>query len=239
MEQNNQAQPSALSNASMLAALGITLMYGLTVLLSLTVHNHGDSYALWVLPPVCLILWLIGMYNLSSVFKNANTDVARRFKGIFNGQLGIVITTVVCVLLFVLVVNKAKRFSDIDTFVLNIRMLLVALCVCHVVFLTICYRHSRALKSAGLKSMGLVSAAFVLQLVVMSILAIFFFVVLFMTEKVFTHMIGHGIDGIYVLGVILGLTLIVAALIMIIGWWGVRNELPKVYDGAFKRVGEL
>lgn len=46
MGQNNQTQPASLSSASMLAALGITLMYGLSALLALVVRDHSDPYAL-------------------------------------------------------------------------------------------------------------------------------------------------------------------------------------------------
>lgn len=240
MGQNNQTQPASLSSASMLAALGITLMYGLSALLALVVRDHSDPYALWVLPPICLILWLVGLYNLSSAFKDTNDNIARRFKGIFNGQLGIVIATVACILLFLLVINTGKKsFSDIDRSVLYIKILLVALCVCHIIFLVICNRHSRALKAAGLKSMGIVSAAFIIQLIVMSILALFLFIVLFKTGDSALFAFNHGLGGVYTLGVLLGITLIVAAVLLIIGWWNVRSELPKVYDGAFKRVGEL
>ncbi len=244
MGQNYQAPPVALSNASMLAALGVTIMYGLAALVALltsgTYNQDGRITTISLVSLVGLILWLVGIYNTSSAFKNANADIARHFKGIFNGQLGIVIATVVCVLLFLLVLNTGKKsFSDIDRSVLYIKLLLIALCVCHVIFLSNCYSHSRALKSAGLKSMGAVSAAFVIQLIVMSILAIFLFFVLFKTEDSALFAFNHGVGGIYMLGILLGITLVVAAVLLIVGWWNVRSELPKVYDGAFKRVGEL
>ena len=244
MGQNNPAPPTALSTASMLAALGVTIMYGLAALVALltsgTYNQDGRITTVALVSLTGLILWLVGMYNLSSVFKGANDNVSRGFKGVFNGQLGIVIATVVCILLFLLVLNTGKKsFSDIDRSVLYIKLVLVALCVCHVIFLSICNSHSRALKSAGLKSMGIVSAAFVIQLIVMTILALFLFVVLFKTEDSALFAFDHGLGGVYTLGILLGLTLVVAAVLLIVGMWNVRSELPKAYDGAFKRVGEL
>lgn len=56
MEQNEQARLSALSNASMLSAIGVTLMYGLSLLLALLAPA---SVAVGVVSLIGLILWLI------------------------------------------------------------------------------------------------------------------------------------------------------------------------------------
>ena len=60
MEQNEQARLSALSNASMLSAIGVTLMYGLSLLLALLAPA---SVAVGVVSLIGLILWLVGIYN--------------------------------------------------------------------------------------------------------------------------------------------------------------------------------
>lgn len=91
MEQNEQARLSALSNASMLSAIGVTLMYGLSLLLALLAPA---SVAVGVVSLIGLILWLVGIYNTSSAFKGFNAAVAASFERLFKAQLVIVIAAV-------------------------------------------------------------------------------------------------------------------------------------------------
>ncbi|CDE57259.1 unknown [Prevotella sp. CAG:873] len=100
MEQNEQVRLSALSNASMLSAIGVTLMYGLSLLLALLAPA---SVAVGVVSLIGLILWLVGIYNTSSAFKGFNAAVAASFERLFKAQLVIVIAVVAYWVLIILI----------------------------------------------------------------------------------------------------------------------------------------
>lgn len=224
MEQNEQARLSALSNATMLSAIGVTLMYGLSILLALLAPQ---SPAVAVVSLVGFILWLVGMYNTSNAFKGFNTAVASSFERLFKAQLFIVIASVAYVVLVVLI-PQILGYRGLNASVVIVKLLTVALFVCLIMYVVKSNDESRKLKLLGLKSMGYVSTAFIIQLVIIAVCALMVFIALFRTGDAFSLLVGNGFGGVAVLSVLIGLAAIVAAVFMIIGWWSVRNELAQL-----------
>lgn len=224
MEQNEQARLSALSNATMLSAIGVTLMYGLSILLALLAPN---SLAVVFVSLVGLILWLVGMYNTSSTFKGFNAAVATSFEQLFKAQLSIAIAAVAYVVLIMLI-PQIFGYSGYKTSMVLIKLLTIALFVCTITYVAKSNDECRKLKLRGLKSMGSVSVAFTIQVVLLAVLALIALIALFRTEDFASFLFRNGFGGVAVLSVLIGLAAIVAAVFMIIGWWSVRNELAQL-----------
>ena len=123
MEQNEQARLSALSNASMLSAIGVTLMYGLSLLLALLAPA---SVAVGVVSLIGLILWLVGIYNTSSAFKGFNAAVAASFERLFKAQLVIVIAVVAYWVLIILI-PQILGYKGAKASIVIIKLLTIAL----------------------------------------------------------------------------------------------------------------
>ncbi len=224
MEQNEQARLSALSNASMLSAIGVTLMYGLSLLLALLAPQ---SPAVAVVSLVGLILWLVGMYNTSSAFKGVNAAVAASFERLFKAQLAIVIAAVAYGVLVALI-PQILGYGGLKASVVIIKLLTIALFVCLIMYMAKSNNESRTLKPLGLKSMGSVSVAFTIQLVILAVCALVALIALFRTEDFFSFLFRNGFGGVAVLTILIGLAALVAAVFMIIGWWSVRSELAQL-----------
>ena len=222
MEQNEQARLSALSNASMLSAIGVTLMYGLSLLLALLAPG---SVAVSVVSLVGLIIWLVGIYNTSSVFKGFNAAVAASFERLFKAQLAIVIAAVAYGVLVALI-PQIFGYRGLNASIVIVKLLTIALFVCLLMYMAKSNNECRTLKLLGLKSMGSVSVAFTIQLVILAVCALVALIVLFRTGDVFSFLFSNGFGGVAVLTILIGLAALVAAVFMIIGWWSVRNELP-------------
>lgn len=225
MEQNEQARLSALSNASMLSAIGVTvtLMYGLSLLLALLAPA---SVAVGVVSLIGLILWLVGIYNTSSAFKGFNAAVAASFERLFKAQLVIVIAVVAYWVLIILI-PQILGYKGAKASIVIIKLLTIALFVCSIMYMAKSNKECRTLKGLGLKSMGIASIAFTIQLVILAVSALIAVITLFRTGDFLSFLIGDGLGGAVVLTIILmGLAALVAAVFMIIGWWSVRNELP-------------
>lgn len=222
MEQNEQARLSALSNASMLSAIGVTLMYGLSLLLALLAPG---SVAVSVVSLVGLIIWLVGIYNTSSVFKGFNAAVAASFERLFKAQLAIVIAAVAYGVLVALI-PQIFGYRGLNASIVIVKLLTIALFVCLLMYMAKSNNECRTLKLLGLKSMGSVSVAFTIQLVILAVCALVALIVLFRTGDVFSFLFSNGFGGVAVLTILMGLAALVAAVFMIIGWWSVRNELP-------------
>lgn len=224
MEQNEQARLSALSNATMLSAIGVTLMYGLSILLALLAPG---SVAVSVVSLVGLIIWLVGIYNTSSVFKGFNAAVAASFERLFKAQLAIVIAAVAYGVLVALI-PQIFGYRGLNASIVIVKLLTIALFVCLLMYMAKSNNESRTLKLLGVKSMGSVSVAFTIQLVILAVCALVALIVLFRTGDVFSFLFRNGFGGVAVLSVLIGLAAIVAAVFMIIGWWSVRNELAQL-----------
>ncbi len=224
MEQNEQVRLSALSNATMLSAIGVTLMYGLSVLLALLAP---DSPAVAVVSLVGLILWLVGMYNTSMTLKGYNGAVAASFEQLFKAQLSIAIAAVAYVVLIILV-PQVLGYSGYKTSIVIIKLLTIALFVCTITYVARSNDECRKLKLRGLKSMGSVSVAFTIQLVILAVCALVALIALFRTEDFFSFLFRNGFGGVAVLTILIGLAALVAAVFMIIGWWNVRSELAQL-----------
>ncbi len=222
MEQNEQVRLSALSNASMLSAIGVTLMYGLSLLLALLAPG---SVAVSVVSLVGLIIWLVGIYNTSSVFKGFNAAVAASFERLFKAQLAIVIAAVAYGVLVALI-PQIFGYRGLNASIVIVKLLTIALFVCLLMYMAKSNNECRTLKLLGLKSMGSVSVAFTIQLVILAVCALVALIVLFRTGDVFSFLFSNGFGGVAVLTILMGLAALVAAVFMIIGWWSVRNELP-------------
>lgn len=228
MEQNEQARLSALSNASMLSAIGVTLMYGLSLLLALL---SPASVAVGVVSPIGLILWLVGIYNTSSAFKGFNAAVAASFERLFKAQLVIVIIAVVAywvliILIPLILIPQILGYNGAKASIVIIKLLTIALFVCSIMYMAKSNKECRTLKGLGLKSMGTASIAFTIQLVILAVSALIAVIALFRTGDFLSFLIGDGLGGAVVLTILMGLAALVAAVFMIIGWWSVRNELP-------------
>lgn len=221
MEQNEQARLSALSNASMLSAIGVTLMYGLSLLLALLAPA---SVAVGVVSLIGLILWLVGIYNTSSAFKGFNAAVAASFERLFKAQLVIVIAVVAYWVLIILI-PQILGYKGAKASIVIIK-LTIALFVCSIMYMAKSNKECRTLKGLGLKSMGTASIAFTIQLVILAVSALIAVIALFRTGDFLSFLIGDGLGGAVVLTILMGLAALVAAVFMIIGWWSVRNELP-------------
>ena len=224
MEQNEQVRLSALSNATMLSAIGVTLMYGLSLLLALLAPG---SVAVSVVSLVGLIIWLVGIYNTSSVFKGFNAAVAASFERLFKAQLAIVIAAVAYGVLVALI-PQIFGYRGLNASIVIVKLLTIALCVCLLMSLAKRKNESRTLKLLGVKSMGSVSVAFTIQVVLLAVLALIALIALFRTEDFASFLFRNGFGGVAVLSVLIGLAAIVAAVFMIIGWWSVRNELAQL-----------
>ncbi len=224
MEQNEQVRLSALSNATMLSAIGVTLMYGLSLLLALFAPG---SVAVSVVSLVGLIIWLVGIYNTSSVFKGFNAAVAASFERLFKAQLAIVIAAVAYGVLVALI-PQIFGYRGLNASIVIVKLLTIALFVCLLMYMAKSNNESRTLKLLGVKSMGSVSVAFTIQLVILAVCALVALIVLFRTGDVFSFLFSNGFGGVAVLSVLIGLAAIVAAVFMIIGWWSVRNELAQL-----------
>lgn len=224
MEQNEQARLSALSNASMLSAIGVTLMYGLSLLLALLAPA---SVAVGVVSLIGLILWLvgIGIYNTSSAFKGFNAAVAASFERLFKAQLVIVIAVVAYWVLIILI-PQILGYKGAKASIVIVKLLTIALFVCSIMYMAKSNKECRTLKGLGLKSMGTASIAFTIQLVILAVSALIAVIALFRTGDFLSFLIGDGLGGAVVLTILMGLAALVAAVFMIIGWWSVRNELP-------------
>lgn len=223
MEQNEQARLSALSNASMLSAIGVTLMYGLSLLLALLAPA---SVAVGVVSLIGLILWLVGiLYNTSSAFKGFNAAVAASFERLFKAQLVIVIA-VVAYWVLIFLIPKILGYGGLKASIVIVKLLTIALFVCSIMYMAKSNKECRTLKDLGLKSMGTASIAFTIQLVILAVSALIAVIALFRTGDFLSFLIGDGLGGAVVLTILMGLAALVAAVFMIIGWWSVRNELP-------------
>lgn len=150
MEQNEQARLSALSNASMLSAIGVTLMYGLSLLLALLAPA---SVAVGVVSLIGLILWLVGIYNTSSAFKGFNAAVAASFERLFKAQLAIVIAAVAYGVLVALI-PQIFGYRGLNASIVIVKLLTIALFVCLLMYMAKSNNECRTLKLLGLKSMG-------------------------------------------------------------------------------------
>ncbi len=224
MEQNEQVRLSALSNATMLSAIGVTLMYGLSLLLALLAPG---SVAVSVVSLVGLIIWLVGIYNTSSVFKGFNAAVAASFERLFKAQLAIVIAAVAYGVLVALI-PQIFGYRGLNASIVIVKLLTIALFVCLLMYMAKSNNESRTLKLLGVKSMGSVSVAFTIQVVLLAVLALIALIALFRTEDFASFLFRNGFGGVAVLSVLIGLAAIVAAVFMIIGWWSVRNELAQL-----------
>lgn len=224
MEQNKQVRLSALSNATMLSAIGVTLMYGLSLLLALLAPG---SVAVSVVSLVGLIIWLVGIYNTSSVFKGFNAAVAASFERLFKAQLAIVIAAVAYGVLVALI-PQIFGYRGLNASIVIVKLLTIALFVCLLMYMAKSNNECRTLKLLGLKSMGSVSVAFTIQLVILAVCALVAFIVLFRTGDVFSFLFSNGFGGVAVLTILIGLAALVAAVFMIIGWWSVRSELAQL-----------
>lgn len=224
MEQNEQARLSALSNATMFSAIGVTLMYGLSILLALLAPQ---SPAVAVVSLVGLILWLIGMYNTSSALKGFNDKVAASIERIFKAQVVIAIAAVAYVVLIILI-PEILGYSGNKASIVIIKLLTIALFVCTIRCMVQCNNESRALKLYGLKSMGAVSIAFTIQLVLLAVCALLSLIVLFRAGDAFSFLFRNGFGGVASMTILIGIAGIVAAVFMIIGWWSVRSELARL-----------
>lgn len=224
MEQNEQVRLSALSNATMLSAIGVTLMYGLSLLLALLAPG---SVAVSVVSLVGLIIWLVGIYNTSSVFKGFNAAVAASFERLFKAQLAIVIAAVAYGVLVALI-PQIFGYRGLNASIVIVKLLTIALFVCLLMYMAKSNKESRTLKLLGVKSMGSVSVAFTIQVVLLAVLALIALIALFRTEDFASFLFRNGFGGVAVLSVLIGLAAIVAAVFMIIGWWSVRNELAQL-----------
>lgn len=222
MEQNEQVRLSALSNASMLSAIGVTLMYGLSLLLALLAPA---SVAVGVVSLIGLILWLVGIYNTSSAFKGFNAAVAASFERLFKAQLVIVIAVVAYWVLIILI-PQILGYKGAKASIVIVKLLTIALFVCSIMYMAKSNKECRTLKGLGLKSMGTASIAFTIQLVILAVSALRAVIALFRTGDFLSFLIGDGLGGAVVLTILMGLAALVAAVFMIIGWWSVRNELP-------------
>lgn len=224
MEQNEQVRLSALSNATMLSAIGVTLMYGLSLLLALLAPG---SVAVSVVSLVGLIIWLVGIYNTSSVFKGFNAAVAASFERLFKAQLAIVIAAVAYGVLVALI-PQIFGYRGLNASIIIVKLLTIALFVCLLMYMVKSNNESRTLKLLGVKSMGSVSVAFTIQLVILAVCALVALIVLFRTGDVFSFLFSNGFGGVAVLTILIGLAALVAAVFMIIGWWSVRSELAQL-----------
>ena len=220
MEQNEQVRLSALSNASMLSAIGVTLMYGLSLLLALLAPA---SVAVGVVSLIGLIL--VGIYNTSSAFKGFNAAVAASFERLFKAQLVIVIAVVAYWVLIILI-PQILGYKGAKASIVIVKLLTIALFVCSIMYMAKSNKECRTLKGLGLKSMGTASIAFTIQLVILAVSALIAVIALFRTGDFLSFLIGDGLGGAVVLTILMGLAALVAAVFMIIGWWSVRNELP-------------
>lgn len=208
----------------MLSAIGVTLMYGLSLLLALLAPA---SVAVSVVSLVGLIIWLVGIYNTSSVFKGFNAAVAASFERLFKAQLAIVIAAVAYGVLVALI-PQIFGYRGLNASIVIVKLLTIALFVCLLMYMAKSNNECRTLKLLGLKSMGSVSVAFTIQLVILAVCALVALIVLFRTGDVFSFLFSNGFGGVAVLTILIGLAALVAAVFMIIGWWSVRSELAQL-----------
>lgn len=239
MEQNHQKRLASLSTASMLSAVGVTCMFGFLAIVKLLLTSKSDTGldAMCVLSLVGLVVWVAGLYMASSSLKGGNDAVAAHFKGFFYAQLGIVIAVVVYYALNEIVPKMMMKGHEYDYLyygssykkvMITYSVLLLLFIGSLIVFVAKSNIKSRALKAAGLKSMGGISVAFTIIIVVLSIIALIFLAGLTDAEAVFKFLYGMGEGGLKALGYLILIAWLAADVLMIIGWWSVRSELPKM-----------
>ena len=231
MKQNNKMRIASLSKASMLSAIGVTMMFGLGVFLQVLGVGSGAGITMLY----GFIFWLLGLYYISAAYKDANNSVSEKFGKLFKVQLYMVVAVVVYIVVILLAASGMSGDAPITlvkllTFVLLGYTLYVGWC---------CRNESLSLKENGLKSMGLVANSFTILLVVQAIFAVIVLVILCSDRMQYMSAFSDLFDlryrystpiGIFFLMLLGGIAWFVAAAFMIAGWWSVRSELPNLLE---------
>lgn len=228
MEQNIEMKKQSLSTASMLTAIGATLMYGLSILFGFIAPG-----VLSVVSIIGLILLVVGLYNLSTALRGIKDAVATPFKGMFKAIVMMVGAAIVYVILLN-ILRGAMDFDNIGTIVTFIKIATIALIVAIILFTNKLRAASMTLSKNGLKSMKHCGIAYTIQLVMCCIVGLVVFIALFSTGRGASFLGSLGLEGsmglISALTVVLVLATITMCVFMLIGWWKVRGELQRLTD---------
>ena len=233
MEKDNKARTASLSKASMLAAVGVTMMFGIGVFLQVLGVGGGAGIVMLY----GFIFWLLGLYYVSAAYKGANSSASERFGKIFKLQLYLVVAVIAFIALVALVAATMNGSSS-ETFAKFLVILLFGFTI-YVAFG--CRNEAQLLKEYGLKSMGLVFNGFTILLIVQAVFAIVTMVILCSDRMPYMPDFSDMFDLRYRYGTPIGIVFLmllaaiawfVAAAFMIAGWWGVRSELPALLENA-------
>lgn len=228
MKQNIEMKKQSLSTASMLTAIGATLMYGLSILFGFIAPSASS-----VISIIGLILLVVGLYNLSSALRGFKDTVAAPFKGMFNAIVMMVGVAIAYVILLN-ILKGAMSFDNVATIVTFIKIATIALIVAIILFTNKLRAASMTLSKNGLKSMKHCVIAYTIQLVICCIVGLFVFIALFSTGHATSFLGSLGLEGsmglISALTVIIVLAMITMCVFMLIGWWKVRGELQRLTD---------
>ena len=230
MEQNIEQRKQSLSTASMLAAIGATLMYGLTILIALI---EPGSQASGVISLIGLILLLVGMYNMTSALRGINDAVVATLKSLFKANVMIIGSTLVCTILIVILVNS-MTWSNATTIGTINKILAIAWIVGLMLFTSQCRTACVTLSKSGLPSMKHCGVGYTIQLAIISVFGLFLFIALFNTGHATSFFGSLGFRGsmglIGTLLIIIGIASLIMCVFMILGWWSVRSELQRLLD---------
>lgn len=140
----------------------------------------------------------------------------------------VIVIAVVAYWVLIFLIPQILGYKGVKAPIVIIKLLTIALFVCLIMYMAKSNKECRTLKGLGLKSMGTASIAFTIQLVILAVSALIAVIALFRTGDFLSFLIGDGLGGALVITILMGLAALVAAVFMIIGWWSVRNELPRL-----------